>query len=142
VDKGSFRQGAGRVASGNLEADVTQSPINFAEKLALLGECWSPRVVAEMNDYQFKLVKLEGDFVWHDHDDTDETFIVLEGHMRIDLRDGAVELGPGEMYVVPAGVEHKPSAEKGASVLLIEPRGVVNTGEAGGPLTAENDRWI
>jgi mannose-6-phosphate isomerase-like protein (cupin superfamily) len=121
---------------------VSYAPINFAEKLGLLDESWSPRVVAEMNDYQFKLVKLEGDFVWHYHSDTDETFIVLEGSMRIEFRDGAVDLGPGEMYVVPAGVEHRPRAEQGASVLLIEPRGVVNTGEAGGPLMAENDRWI
>ncbi len=108
----------------------------------MIDEFWSPRVVAEMNDYQFKLVKLEGEFVWHDHRDTDETFIVLEGSMQIEFRDGVVELGPGEMYVVPAGVEHKPYSEQGASVLLIEPRGVVNTGEAGGSLTAENDRWI
>lgn len=116
--------------------------INLQEKLSLFSEHWSPRVVAEMNDYQFKIVKVEGDFVWHDHEDTDETFIVLEGKLRIDFRDGQVELSEGEMFVVPRKVEHKPYADKEAKVLLIEPKGVRNTGEAGGELTAENDVWI
>jgi mannose-6-phosphate isomerase-like protein (cupin superfamily) len=121
---------------------LDKKPINFGEKFALLREQWQPRVVAEMNDYQFKLVKLEGDFVWHDHKDTDETFIVLEGTLRIDFRDGAVSLSAGEMYVVPKGVEHKPYAEREVKMLLIEPRGVRNTGDAGGARTAENDVWI
>ncbi len=95
-----------------------------------------------MNDYQFKIVKIQGDFVWHDHELTDETFIVLEGRLRIDFRDGHVELAKGEMYVVPRGVEHKPFAENEAQVLLIEPRGVINTGSEGGTLTAENERWL
>ncbi len=116
--------------------------LNFGDKLALIKDHWSPRVIAEMNDYQFKLVKLQGDFVWHQHDDTDETFIVLAGQLRIDFRDGQVNLGPGEMCVVPRRVEHKPYAEEETSVLLIEPRGVVNTGAAGGELTAKNDVWI
>jgi len=116
--------------------------INLAHKLALFDDQWAPRVVAEMNDYQFKLVKLEGDFVWHEHRDTDETFIVLDGRLRIDFRDGAVELGPGEMYVVPRGVEHKPYAKDEVKVMLIEPRGVVNTGDQGGDRTAKNDVWI
>ena len=118
------------------------NPINFAQKLALFHEAWQPKVIAEMNDYQFKLVKLRGDFVWHDHKHTDETFIVLAGLLRIDFRDGSVELGPGEMVVVPKGVEHKPYAPEEAQVLLIEPRGVVNTGETGGEKTAQNDVWI
>lgn len=92
-----------------------------------------------MNDYQFKLVKLEGDFVWHDHKDTDETFIVIAGVLRIDFRDGAVELRDGEMFVVPKGVEHKPYAAREVRLLLIEPKGVRNTGDAGGERTAEND---
>ena len=121
---------------------MSHEPINLRNKLALLDEHWSPRVVAEMNDYQFKIAKLEGDFVWHNHKDTDETFIVIDGRLRIDFRDGAVELGPGDMYVVPAGVEHKPFAEREASVMLIEPRGVINTGDAGGDMTADSDRWI
>ena len=116
--------------------------LNFEHKLGLFSEHWSPKVIAEMNDYQFKIVKIQGDFVWHDHADTDETFIVLEGRIRIDFRDGHVDLQKGEMYVVPKGVEHKPYAENEAKLLLIEPRGVLNTGEAGGELTAQNDRWI
>jgi mannose-6-phosphate isomerase-like protein (cupin superfamily) len=95
-----------------------------------------------MNDYQFKVVRLEGDFVWHDHPDTDEAFIVLDGTLRIDFRDGAVTLGPGEMFVVPRGVEHKPCAAAEVKLLLIEPRGVLNTGDAGGDRTAALDVWI
>ena len=116
--------------------------INFQQKLSLFSEQWTPKVIAEMNDYQFKLGKLEGDFVWHDHPDTDETFIVIEGTLRIDFRDGAVTLNAGEMFVVPKGVVHKPYAEREVKLLLIEPRGVVNTGEAGGEKTAQNDVWI
>ena len=116
--------------------------LNFEEKLGLFDEQWTPKVIAEMNEYQFKIVKIEGDFVWHDHKDTDETFIVLEGNLRIDFRDGHVNLARGEMYVVPKGVEHKPFAEKEVKMLLIEPRGVLNTGHEGGERTAKNDVWI
>jgi mannose-6-phosphate isomerase-like protein (cupin superfamily) len=116
--------------------------INFREKLGLIGEQWQPKVVAEMNDYQFKLVRVEGDFIWHDHQDTDETFIVLEGELRIDFRDGAVRVAAGEMFVVPKGVEHKPYAASEVKLLLVEPRGVPNTGDAGGERTAQNDIWI
>lgn len=118
------------------------APVNLAQKLALFTDQWQPRVIAEMNNYQFKLVKLQGDFIWHDHKDTDETFLVLEGSLRIDFRDGAVHIGPGEMYVVPKGVEHKPYAEHEVQLLLIEPRGVMNTGDAGGERTAANDVWV
>lgn len=121
---------------------MTYKSINFDEKLALFTEQWTPKVISEMNDYQFKIVKIEGDFVWHDHQDTDETFIVLDGDLRIDFRDGAVNVGRGEMFVVPKGVEHKPFAEKEVRLLLIEPRGVLNTGDQGGDRTAENDVWI
>jgi mannose-6-phosphate isomerase-like protein (cupin superfamily) len=106
--------------------------INFAGKFGLFREQWQPKVIAEMNDYQFKLVRLEGDFIWHDHKDTDETFIVLDGVLRIDFRDGAVLVWAGEMFVVPKGVEHRPSAEHEVRLLLIEPRGVRNTGDEGG----------
>ncbi len=116
--------------------------LNFAQKLSLFDEHWSPKVIAEMNNYQFKIVKIKGDFVWHDHEDTDETFIVLEGDLRIDFRDGQVNLAAGEMYVVPKGVEHKPYAEEEVKMLLIEPRGVANTGAESGERTAENDVWI
>lgn len=116
--------------------------VNFDRKFALFQDQWAPRVVAEMNDYQLKLTRLEGDFLWHDHKDTDETFVVLDGTLRIDFRDGSVTIGPGELFVVPKGVEHKPYAAREVKVLLIEPRGVVNTGEIGGERTAANDVWI
>src|SRR5215813_5627556 len=116
--------------------------INFAQKFRLFQEQWQPKVIAEMNDYQFKVVKLEVDFIWHDHKDTDETFIVLEGTLRIDFRDGAVQISAGEMFVVPKGVEHKPYADREVKLLLIEPRGVPNTGNAGGDRTEELDVWI
>lgn len=116
--------------------------INFAEKYALFSEQWAPKVIAEMNDYQFKVVKIEGDFVWHSHADTDEAFIVLEGKLRIDFREGAVVVGQGEMYIVPKGVEHKPYAEREVKLLLVEPRGVLNTGDQAGKRTAINDVWI
>lgn len=95
-----------------------------------------------MNDCQFKLVKLRGVFVWHDHADTDEAFIVLDGEMTIEFRDGKVDLSSGEMFVVPKGIEHKPNAENECNLLLVEPRGIVNTVETGGDLTAENDVWV
>jgi len=116
--------------------------INLREKLDLFSEHWQPKVIAEMNDYQFKLVKLQGEFVWHHHEDTDETFLVIEGELRIDFREGPVVLGPGEMFVVPKGVEHKPFAEHEVMLMLIEPRGVRNTGNESGERTAQNDIWI
>ena len=121
---------------------MSYTAINLGEKFRVLTETWSPRVVAEMNDYQFKIVKLEGDFIWHDHKDTDETFMVLAGELRIDFRDGCVLIGAGEIFVVPKGVEHKPFAEHEVRLLLIEPRGVLNTGHEGGERTAQNDLWI
>ncbi|HEY2394688.1 MAG TPA: cupin domain-containing protein [Rudaea sp.] len=116
--------------------------INLAEKFGRFAEPWSPRVIAEMNDYQFKLVRLQGEFVWHSHAGTDEVFIVVEGAMSIEFRDGRVDLKSGEMFVVPRGVEHKPVASAECKVMLVEPRGVVNTGEAGGELTACDDVWV
>ncbi|MFK4427596.1 mannose-6-phosphate isomerase-like protein (cupin superfamily) [Bacillus sp. RC51] len=95
-----------------------------------------------MNDYQFKLVKILGDFVWHDHKDTDEVFIVIDGEMYIVFRDGQVKLSKGEMYVIPKGVEHKTYAEKECHIMLVEPKGVVNTGETNSKLTADNNIWI
>jgi len=125
-----------------MEALMTRPVINFKQKFALFQEQWKPKVIAEMNNYQFKLVKLEGDFIWHDHAETDETFIVIEGELRIDFRDGAAHVGAGEMFVVPKGVEHKPYAEKEVKLLLIEPCGVLNTGGVQSERTAENDVWI
>ena len=118
------------------------SKINLREKLEKFSDHWSPKVIAEMNDYQFKLVKIKGEFVWHNHTDTDETFIVIEGEMKIDFEDNTVVLKEGEMYVVPKGVEHKPYAEEECKIMIIEPRGVVNTGDIEGDLTASNDVWI
>ena len=120
----------------------TPSAINLAEKLSRISEQWSPRVIAEMNDYQLKLVKLQGEFVWHDHKDTDEVFLVLAGEMEIGFRDRNVTLKAGELFVVPRGVEHITRAARECHAMLIEPRGVVNTGEAGGAMTAENDVWV
>ncbi len=117
--------------------------LNFEEKFGMLKKQWSPRVIAEMNDYQFKVVKITGDFIWHNHKDTDEAFIVIDGELRIDFRDGYVFLKRGEMFIVPKTVEHKPFAEKEVKILLIEPRGVLNTGDGDtSNLTAENDIWI
>src|ERR1700739_3408071 len=116
--------------------------INLRDKFALFDEQWQPKVVAEMNDYQFKIVKLQGDFLWHNTKDPDETFIVIKGELRIDFRNGAVKIAAGEMFVVPKGVEHKPYAEREVELLLIEPRGVLNTGDAGGERTARSDVWI
>ncbi|MEO0366317.1 MAG: cupin domain-containing protein [Pseudomonadota bacterium] len=121
---------------------VSYQAINLENKLSQFDDHWQPRVVAEMNDYQFKVVKLQGEFVWHQHDDTDEAFLVLAGQLRIGFRDGAVDLGPGEMFVVPKGVEHKPCAEHEAQVMLIEPGGVINTGDQISERTAENDIWV
>jgi mannose-6-phosphate isomerase-like protein (cupin superfamily) len=116
--------------------------IKFKEKLSMFSEYWSPKVIGEMNNYQFKLVKIQGDFTWHNHKDTDEVFVVLDGKMSIDFRDGRVDIGKDEMFIVPKGKEHKPFAEKDCKILLIEPKGVVNTGETDSELTAEENVWI
>lgn len=116
--------------------------INFQRKFALFDEQWLPKVVAEINDYQFKLAKIEGDFEWHAHADTDEAFVVIEGELRIAFREGQVVVGAGEMFVVPRGVEHKPCADREVKLLLIEPRGVLNTGDSTTERTAPLDVWI
>lgn len=121
---------------------MSDTSINLQNKLSLISDLWQPRVIAEMNEYQFRLVKVAGDFVWHTHTDTDEAFLVISGNLRIDFRDGHVDLAPGDLYVVPKGREHKPFAEAEAGVLLIEPRGTRNTGDADSDRTAENDVWV
>ena len=116
--------------------------VDLADKLSLFSEHWSPKVVARLNDYEIKVVKVKGEFVWHDHADTDELFLVLEGRLTIQLRDPgerSVTLGPGQLYVVPRGVEHRPVAEGDVAAMLIEPAGTVNTGATGGDLTAAYD---
>ncbi len=125
-----------------LHRKCTAAPVNLAQKAALIEEQWSPRVVAEMNDYQFKVVRIEGEFIWHSHPETDEAFFVLEGTLRIDLSEGSVHVRPGELYVVPRGVQHRTAAEGEAKLLMIEPRDVLNTGHEGGERTALNNVWI
>ena len=122
---------------------MTPSKINFADKFSKLpDEDYSMRIVAKMNNYEFKIVKFKGEFVWHSHPDTDETFIILKGRMKMHLRDKVVELTDGEMIVVPKGVEHKPASEEGYELLLIEPEGVTNTGNAESQMTINKPQWI
>ena len=122
---------------------MNYSSINLQEKLTKFSEHWSPKIIAQLNDYHLKLAKVEGEFVWHDHPETDEVFIVVNGHLDILFRDGKVSLNEGEMFVVPKGVEHKPVAEQECHILLIEPAGLINTGNAkDSTLTAPNDVWI
>ncbi|MBH76541.1 MAG: cupin [Flavobacteriales bacterium] len=121
---------------------MISSKINLHEKFSKFTNHWSPRVIAEMNDYHFKIAKIKGEFVWHNHKDTDETFIVFEGEMILKFKDKQVKLSEGEMFVVPKGVEHKPCAKKECKILVVEPRGVINTGDAGGKFTMTEDIWI
>jgi mannose-6-phosphate isomerase-like protein (cupin superfamily) len=114
-----------------------EDKINLEEKLKLLDAPYSPGIVGYLNDYKLLIVKVLGEFVWHKHDETDDFFLVLSGHLTVQLRDRDVELDPGELFVVPRGVEHCPKADEETHVLLIEPRETVNTGDAGGDLTAE-----
>lgn len=117
-------------------------PINIQDKFNLFSEQWSPKILASLNNYHVKIAKIQGEFVWHSHSDTDELFLVIDGELRIDFRNGSVLLKSGEMYVVPKGVEHKPFAENECRILLIEPAGTVNTGEIISEITAANDVWI
>ena len=117
-------------------------PVNLQEKLAKFSEHWSPKIIAQMNDYHFKIAKIQGEFVWHAHSETDEVFLVLKGTLEIQFRDGRVLLNEGEMFVVPKGLEHKPVAEQECHILLVEPAGTINTGEIVNERTAANDVWI
>ncbi len=117
-------------------------PISLREKFTKFSEVFQPKIIARMNDYEFKLARTKGHFVWHSHPETDEMFLVIEGELTIEFRDGSVTLKAGDMFVVPRGKEHKPFAVEECKVMLIEPAGTVNTGDAGGKLTAPNDVWI
>lgn len=117
-------------------SDDVAAAIDLAAELARFSDHWSPKVVTRLNDYEVKVVKLEGEFPWHTHQETDELFLVVQGELTIRLRTGDVVLGPGQLYVVPRGVEHSPLAPSEVQAVLIEPAGVVNTGDAGGPLTS------
>ena len=117
-------------------------PVNVSEKLALINEHWTPKVIAELNDYQIKLARLSGEFVWHQHDETDEMFYCVGGVLKIELPDRTVTLHPGDVFVVPRGVQHRPVADEECQVMLIEPIGVINTGDAESDRTAPNDDWV
>jgi len=121
---------------------MTYLPINLQKKFALFADHWSPKIIARMNDYHLKLVKVQGEFPWHSHIDTDEVFIVIEGSLDIRFRDGQVTLHAGELFVVPKGIGHSPVVASECKLMLIEPAGTVNTGDAGGKLTAKDDVWI
>ena len=121
---------------------MNYQPINFQDKLRLFSEHWSPKIIAQMNDYHFKIAKIQGEFIWHDHPETDEVFIVLKGQLELQLREASVLLNEGEMFVVPKGVEHKPVAGDECHILLVEPAGTVNTGDVVNEKTAPNDIWI
>ncbi len=121
---------------------MDKNKINFKNKYQKFSKLWSPRIIAEINDYQFKLAKIKGEFIWHNHTHTDETFIVMEGNMIIKFRDGEVSLSEGEMYVVPKGVDHKPVAKHECKILVIEPKGVVNTGDEIDDLTINEELWV
>ena len=118
-------------------------PTNINNKFELFSEQWQPKVIATMNDYEFKIAKIEGEFIWHSHKETDETFIVIKGEIEIEFRDGIVKVKEGEIFVVPAGIEHKPMSKKESQIMLIEPKGVINTGNIdSNNLTAKNDVWV
>ena len=121
---------------------MKNSLINFKEKFQKFSDYWSPKVIAELNDYQFKLVKIKGEFIWHNHENTDEAFIVLEGKIFIEFEGKTEEINEGEMIVVPKGIKHKPYADSEAKIMIIEPKGVINTGDIKDKLTAPNDDWI
>lgn len=116
--------------------------INLQEKLSLFDELWSPRIIAQMNDYHFKLAKIQGEFIWHSHPETDEVFIVLAGSMRIEFRDAQVELEEGELCVVPKGVEHKPVAERECHLMVVELAGTTSTGDTDSDRTIKEATWI
>lgn len=118
-----------------------KAPINLADKFAKFSDHWSPKIVAQVNDFDVRTVKVKGGFVWHKHDETDELFLVVDGILKIELRDGSVTLSAGELYVVPKGIEHRPVAVKESKVLIISPAETVNTGDAGGEMTVQAE-WI
>lgn len=121
---------------------MSYAPINFDAKFARFSEHWSPKIIAQMNDYHFKLAKIQGEFVWHSHADTDEVFIVLDGQMTIYFRDGEIIVRSGEMFVIPKGVEHKPSANRECKIMLVERAGTINTGDVQSDLTAKDGVWV
>jgi len=116
--------------------------INLQDKYSKFSEHWSPKIIAQMNDYHFKIAKVLGEFIWHDHQETDEVFLVVKGQLEIHFRDGKVTLNEGEMFVVPKGVEHKPVADKECHILLVEPASTVNTGDVVDEKTVTDTDWV
>tara|TARA_S200000501_G_scaffold102301_1_gene95783 strand:+ start:1229 stop:1594 length:366 start_codon:yes stop_codon:yes gene_type:complete len=116
--------------------------INIEEKFSKFDALWTPKVIAQMNDFQFKLVRIKDDFIWHSHKETDEVFLVIEGEMTIFFRDGKLLLKAGELVSIPMGVEHKTESERGCKIMIVEKSGVINTGASVGNLTAPIDDWI
>lgn len=116
--------------------------VNLADKFSQITKQWDPKIIAQLNDYHFKIAKIQGEFVWHSHPETDEVFLVVEGSLTIQLRDGDLHLAPGELCVIPCGVEHKPAAEQECQILMVEPVGTLNTGDAGGERTIQETEWI
>ena len=116
--------------------------VNLTEKFTLIDKQWDPKIIAQLNDYHLKIAKIQGEFVWHSHPETDEVFLVVEGQLTIHLRDDDLNLSPGELCVIPRGVEHKPAAVEECHILMVEPAGTLNTGDTGGELTIEETEWI
>jgi mannose-6-phosphate isomerase-like protein (cupin superfamily) len=121
---------------------MNYNPINLEEKFTKFSEHFQPKIIAQMNNYHFKVAKVKGDFVWHSHPETDEAFIIIDGELKIEFRDSEVNLKKGEMFVVPKGVEHKPFAKNECRIMMVEPAGTLNTGNAGGERTVEKPEWI
>ena len=116
--------------------------VNLTEKFSLISDQWDPRIIAQLNDYHLKIAKIQGEFVWHSHPETDEVFLVVDGILTLHLRERELTLNSGELCVIPRGVEHKPAAKGECQILMIEPAGTVNTGNAGGELTIEEIGWV
>jgi mannose-6-phosphate isomerase-like protein (cupin superfamily) len=116
--------------------------VNLTQKFNLIQNQWDPKIIAQVNDYQLKIAKIQGEFVWHSHLETDEMFLVIDGEMIIHLRDGDLKLAAGELCVIPRGVEHKPAAAAECQILMLEPAGTRNTGDAGGDRTVQEVEWI
>jgi mannose-6-phosphate isomerase-like protein (cupin superfamily) len=116
--------------------------VNISQKFSLIKEQWDPKIIAQLNDYHFKIAKIQGEFVWHSHPETDEVFLVMDGEMVIHLKEDDLILKKGEMCVIPKGVEHKPAAVNECQLMMVEPAGTINTGDAGGDRTIEDSAWI
>jgi mannose-6-phosphate isomerase-like protein (cupin superfamily) len=116
--------------------------VNLTDKFSLINKHWDPKIIAQLNDYHLKIAKIQGEFVWHSHPETDEVFLVVDGQLTIHLRECDLHLAPGELCVIPKGVEHKPSAKEECQILMVEPAGTLNTGDAGGERTIKHTGWI